>query len=353
MFAAEKRGSDHPVGTGPFVFSSWTTGSDFQATRNDRYWQEGRPHLDGMAFVVLADPAAQTTALQAGDVDLVFTASISTVEDLQGDATVLKDWTSEPGMVITNTIPEVNGEPNPLSDLHARLALASATDQQALADAFGEDLETPTSPFPPRSKWGMAPEDNGYVGFDLERARAEVAAYQGDTGRPLTVTLSIAGVAGSEKVAQLLQSQWGEAGIELKIDTKEATTLITDVVGGKYQLVLFPIYGSPDPDQNYHFWSAENANGTEGISINFSQYTTPAMEENLRIGRERAEFEVRKQAYDALVREINAAAVNIWTFSTPYSIVARPQVHGLQKAAEVPFGNYQPKTWYADLWLDG
>ena len=51
-----------------------------------------------------------------------------------------------------------------------------------------------------------------------------------------------------------------------------------------------------------------------------------------------------------MVHEINGAAVNIWTFSTPYSLVADADVHGLERAAEVPFGNYQPKTWLADLW---
>jgi hypothetical protein len=43
--------------------------------------------------------------------------------------------------------------------------------------------------------------------------------------------------------------------------------------------------------------------------------------------------------------------VNIWTFSTPYSIIAAPAVKGLKVASEVPFGNFQPKTWLGGLWL--
>ena len=37
---------DEPVGTGPFVFQSFTPGEEFSATRNPNYWQEGRPYLD-------------------------------------------------------------------------------------------------------------------------------------------------------------------------------------------------------------------------------------------------------------------------------------------------------------------
>ncbi|HQY31625.1 MAG TPA: Lrp/AsnC ligand binding domain-containing protein, partial [Thermomicrobiales bacterium] len=39
------------------------------------YWQEGLPHLDALAFSVLTDPIAQSSALQAGDVDMVLTGS--------------------------------------------------------------------------------------------------------------------------------------------------------------------------------------------------------------------------------------------------------------------------------------
>jgi peptide/nickel transport system substrate-binding protein len=351
MFAADKRGSASPVGTGPFVFGSWTQGSVLEAAKNDDYWQEGLPRLDGVAFKVLGDSAAQATALQAGDVDLVFTSAIATVEQVQDTFTVLKDWTSEPGMLITNTLPEVDGLPNPVANLHARLALARATDRAALADSVGDGIETPNSPFPPNSKWGMAPEDNGYVEFDLDEARREVAAYQQETGRPLAVTLSGPSGADAAKLLQLIQGQWAEAGIETSLDTLEGTSFISNVVAGRYEVALFNIYGSPDPDQNYHFWTAENANGPGAISINFTQFSTPTMDQALVRGRQSADFEVRKAAYDAVVHEINAAAVNIWTFSTPYSLVASPQVHGLERAAEVPFGNYQPKTWLADLWL--
>src|SRR4051794_9498275 len=33
----------NPVGAGPYVFQSWTTGADFVATKNPNYWQEGKP----------------------------------------------------------------------------------------------------------------------------------------------------------------------------------------------------------------------------------------------------------------------------------------------------------------------
>jgi peptide/nickel transport system substrate-binding protein len=351
MFTADRRGSDHPVGTGPFVFESWTSGSRFTATRNADYWQAGKPYLDRLEFAVLGDGASQVAALQADDVQLVFTSAYTAVEQVPDSFTVLQDWTSQPGMVITNTLAEADGQPNPMANHHARLAVARATDRQALADSVGPGVQSITSPFPPESKWGMPTEANGYPDFDLAKAREEVAAYQAETGSSLAVTLSLPAGPDVAKLGEQLQSQWKEAGIETTLESIEATALITDVIGAKYQLVLFPVYGSPDPDQNHHFWSAETAKGPGSISINFSQYTSPSIEDNLRIGRQSPDFATRKAAYDAVVHELNAEAVNIWTFSTPYSVIAAPSVHGLEGVADVPLGNYQPRTWLADLWL--
>ena len=61
---------------------------------------------------------------------------------------------------------------------------------------------------------------------------------------------------------------------------------------------------------------------------------------------------VRKPAYDDLVKQMNAGFTNIWLYRTPYSFIAQPAVKGLNPAREISFGNYQPKTWLGGLWLD-
>lgn len=55
-----------PIGTGPFVFGAWTPNASLTATRFDRYWQEGRPYVDAVAFDLRED-ADHSVALRAGD----------------------------------------------------------------------------------------------------------------------------------------------------------------------------------------------------------------------------------------------------------------------------------------------
>ena len=148
MLSSATRGSDHPIGTGPYTFVSWQPGATFKAIKNVSYWQAGLPHLDGIEFQVLADGSAQAAALRSGDVNLLFTSRPSSANTLASQYTVIKDWGSEPGMAMTNTIPIVKGSPNPMSNQHARLALAYATDREALASAAGDGVQSPSSPFP-------------------------------------------------------------------------------------------------------------------------------------------------------------------------------------------------------------
>ena len=352
MLAAADRGQAHPIGTGPYSFSSWEPDSTFKTVKNLSYWQAGLPHLDALTFRVIPDAASRTSALQSGDVNMMLTTNARDANSLSSGYTVVKNWTTEPGMAMTNTNPVVKGKPNPLANLHARKALAYATDRQALATAAGDGVQSGTSPFPPDSPWGLPEDQNGYVTFDPDQAKTEVAAYETDTGESsLSITLSGTPDTDSVRLLQLLQGQWSDAGIKVTIETEEAATFITDVVGGAYQVAMFSIYSSPDPDQNHYFWSAATAPGPGGVNINFTQYTTPQMEADLKTGRENPDRAARKVAYDDLVHQINSAAVNIWTFATPYSIVAQHQVKGLKAASEVPFGNFQPKTWLGGLWL--
>ena len=140
-------------------------------------------------------------------------------------------------------------------------------------------------------------------------------------------------------------------GIDTTIATAEGQALITDVVFGKFQLAIFLIYSSPDPDQNWYFWSSSTVAPSGSVSINFSHYKSPTIDADLATGRKNADFTTRKTAYDSLIKEINEKALNIWLTATPYSLVAAKQVHGLRAASQVPFGNFQPKTWLADLWV--
>jgi peptide/nickel transport system substrate-binding protein len=344
-------GMTHPIGTGPFTFVSWQAGNDFQTKKNPDYWQKGLPHLDALTFRAISDPNTEAQALQAGDVDMILTSSSSDAAKLHDTFSEVRDWETEPVNLILNTVPSIQGKPNPFTDVHARRALAYATDRTIVSASIGAGVESPTSPFSPTSPWGQPESQNGYPSFDLEKAKQEVAAYEGDTGQgSLSFTLSGLSDVNTTRLLQLLQAQWERAGIHATIAASPEASFITGLVGGTFNAALTALYSAPDPDQDRYFWSADNIKGVGGVNINMAQYSTPQMETDLRTGRQSGFPGIRKAAYDDLVRQINAASTNIWLYWTPWSLIANKRIHGLQAASEAPFGNYQPKTWLAQLW---
>lgn len=127
------RNTDNPVGTGPFKFDSWKHGQSVTLVRNDKYWRsdEGMPYLDRLILRPIDDPKAATTALTAGEVDVVTDYSLDknafkqlrNRDDLTG-----RENTNSP----TNNLLIFNTRTGPLSDVKVRQALARSIDRDAM-----------------------------------------------------------------------------------------------------------------------------------------------------------------------------------------------------------------------------
>ena len=73
--AYEENGADwcasHAVGTGPFVMDEFRLDDRIVYSRNENYWQEGLPYLDGMETVYLADNTTILAAFLNKEIDSV------------------------------------------------------------------------------------------------------------------------------------------------------------------------------------------------------------------------------------------------------------------------------------------
>ncbi|MBV9169012.1 MAG: ABC transporter substrate-binding protein [Chloroflexi bacterium] len=62
---------NHPIGTGPFKFVKWKPGQYSTFTRNENYWQHGKPYVDTLELVSIPDATARYDALLGGQVDAI------------------------------------------------------------------------------------------------------------------------------------------------------------------------------------------------------------------------------------------------------------------------------------------
>jgi peptide/nickel transport system substrate-binding protein len=158
-------GTEHPIGTGPFKFESWTRGDRLVLTRYDDYWGE-KAKLDQVIFRPIPDNAARLQALQTGEIqgyDLVEPQDISTIE---GDSNlqILDRPAFNVGYV------GFNQAKKPLDDIKVRQAIAHGLDRQQVVDEFYAGRGEVAKEFMPPEVVGYADDVTEYE-FDPEKSK--------------------------------------------------------------------------------------------------------------------------------------------------------------------------------------
>ena len=118
-------------GTGPFILDEWLPGERATMVRNPDYWEEGRPFLDEIVFVGIAEAVTRSEALKSGDVDVVYlleTQSVAGV-DAHPDTKVLSVGSAGHfGITMDNSRP-------PFDNKLVRKAFQAATDRELINQA--------------------------------------------------------------------------------------------------------------------------------------------------------------------------------------------------------------------------
>ena len=84
---ANPKGSEQPVGTGPFKFQEWEPNDHFTAVRNPHYWRGGGlPYLDSITYRPIPDAQQRANALLAGNIDIMHTDLPESILSFTDDA---------------------------------------------------------------------------------------------------------------------------------------------------------------------------------------------------------------------------------------------------------------------------
>jgi peptide/nickel transport system substrate-binding protein len=139
-----------PIGTGPFMYKSWTHGSSIILVRNPNYWKAGLPCLDQVTVNIIPTHASAVVAFQTGQIGYVpweelDTSAITTVKAVQGATTVgLTDNVGQTSLWLNNRSPL-------MGKLAVRQAFAYALDgpikQQVVQLAYSGSAITSDNPF--------------------------------------------------------------------------------------------------------------------------------------------------------------------------------------------------------------
>jgi peptide/nickel transport system substrate-binding protein len=173
-------GTEHPVGTGPFKFESWTRGDRLVMVRNDDYWGD-KAKLERLIFRPISDNAARLQALQAGEIqgyDLVEPQDVPTIEG-DDNLQILDRPAFNVGYVGINQATE------PLDQLEVRQAIAHALNRQEVVDNFYAGRGEVAHAFQPPDLFGYADDVTQY---EFDPAKSQELLEAAGITTPLEIT---------------------------------------------------------------------------------------------------------------------------------------------------------------------
>ena len=137
-----------PIGSGPFKFERWVTGSHIDLVRNpDWTWGSvgmfglsGPAHLDGITFRFIPEAQTRLATLEIGETDFIDLVPFMDVERMRGNPAFTITGLLLPGMPQMNYM---HTQLTPTDDLRVRQAINHAVDKQAIADTVYFGLVEP------------------------------------------------------------------------------------------------------------------------------------------------------------------------------------------------------------------
>ncbi|MEW5322169.1 glutathione ABC transporter substrate-binding protein [Geobacillus thermoleovorans] len=273
-----------PVGTGPFKFVEWVPGDHVTLEKNDDYWQ-GAPKLEKVTFKVVPEVTTAISMLQTGDVqfiDNIPAEQLSRIESMKNVQLIKKEGTPVYYLGF-------NMKKKPMNELAFRQAVSYAINKdEYIQQLKGLGVKSNSVIGPKVFGYDESSENVAYT-YDPEKAKqlVEEHGYKGTK-----VKILVANTANYMKMAEIVQAQLKEVGINAEIESMEWGTFLDATKQGKY-------------DMTFLGWTNSTADGSELFYPNFHSknagvsnrtfYSNPTFDKLVEESRMTIDPEVRKQ----------------------------------------------------------
>ncbi len=299
-----------PIGTGPYKFVRWDTGSQIVLERDPHYWNPAIPHYPKrLVYRIISDSYVSAQLLKKSEVDL-----IDGMAPIQWERELAHSRSISRVKKMVYDYPAYNyigfNLRNPLfADVRVRHAIDLLIPRdQILAKIYLNEYAKKASGYDPPS----SPNYNHDVAptpYDpaLALQLLNAAGWKNDRGdgllykdgQPLKFSLLYrSGSDTSQKIIELIQESLGHAGISVELVRTEFALMYQRVEDWKFDAVLaawaLDLNGDP-----YQIWHGSQA--TQKKSSNFVGYANPVADKLMEAGR--LEYDDDKRA--AIYRQLH------------------------------------------------
>ena len=324
--ALKKHGADfgrNPVGTGPFRFTEWVSGSHVAMAAWDGYWEKGAdgralPYVEGVTLRFIPNTAVKMIEVKAGNVHVVDGITPRDFAEIENNP-AMRLMPVPPGVAQWMTFNV--GRP-PFDNPKLRAAVNAGIDRTQLMRAITRGYGAVTPTFMPPSEWAF---DASLRAPTLDPAR--VKQLLAEAGKPggFEATLSIIQRDPDTQVAQLVQAQLRPLGINLKIEILERQAWVPKVLGHNHEIAMGRVnVPRADPDQVFGPFFGRSA------SQNWSNIKDPAVFDAVDAARRATNRDERRALYGKAQQLLLDNDYYAWLFFREARHVVRAELQNLE-----------------------
>lgn len=268
----------HPVGTGPFVFSSWVPGKTLTLKKNVNYWGEA-PEIDTVVFKVIENDKDRLRALKSGAIQIMDSFSYSVIQEFHKDDK-LKLWKGQGlniGYLALNT-----GHKH-LSNKKVRQAINHAINKTRLIKLFCQNIAIPAvNPIPP-NQWGFNDAIVDYE-YNPKKARQLLKEAGYDEGFDITLfssPLSRSYLPYPDKLASYIKANLDVVGIRVQIVKHDWKVFWAKIMKKEHDIVMTGWSSDNGDPDNFLFTLLHSQNRLGNTSFNLANFEHKELDEIL------------------------------------------------------------------------
>jgi peptide/nickel transport system substrate-binding protein len=290
----------HPVGSGPFVMTSYTKNVGVSYVRRAAYdWgppalgQSGAAHLAGIDVSWIGQDPVRYDGLVSGQYQLTQYVPAQDAAALKANQNFTYEDIDRMGWPFTF---DFNTSRGPLSNVNVRKAVVEGVNVNSIVETaeFGQSAVA-TSYLDPVTKYydpkATLPDSNVAAAVKLLDAagwsKTDAAGYRENSGaKELDLTLPVNNATTISPVYDLLQAQLkASLGINLILKVEPLAEYQTDRYGGNYDL-LAGVWHTNTPDVLYIKYDSSQIPGPTHLGQNLAHLNDPVLDSILQRARE-------------------------------------------------------------------
>lgn len=285
-----------PVGTGPYIYKEWISGSKVVLERNENYWGD-KPQIKYAEYVVLTNQDTALNALETHEIDLTYTVPSIAVSMLKKDNKLAMDLnpTLGSGYIVMNLEADWVNDPN------FRMALMLATNRENIINMGMDGVAMPSTHIWDERTVGFSGKyDSPEYNIELAKEYLAKTSYNGET------IPFIVGMESYKKIAVVYQEDLKAIGVKIDVQQLETNTWVSNMKTGDFAMSTIVQTFPPDVD----LWNTVFASSAIG-GYNFSRLNSEEVDNAFAKGAVCQDAAERAEIYSEIEKVIYEGAVVI------------------------------------------